>query len=1415
MFAIFSLTLHTHAPDSIARANADQASQDNSKTSTTDHDRALIRARVDAREEVGRQASNHHETNLGQLEEVASASKIATNCREQDMARIDNGGDLVSHFIPVDVHEGHEHQTLVMKSVWAQSQKIVSASRGNDTNVISHIERVRAHMAHYSNSFSHNIKHIFLLLIYLVTGGLLACRRRIEQVWSFLSGDIKTPKERSLRYILTPFALGLVFFAAPITAHAAARGITSSLDGTKLVAGQSESLQSSPDSGATWIVNTICGNGSISGSETCDDGNTLAGDGCDSTCQVESGYYCNGASPTSCCLDANSDSTCDCGDGTVSGPETCDDGNTNACDSCDNSCHSTIDRDQDGVQDACDNCINTNGYVNGIDEQRDSNANGVGDICEPSQWRQEAGIREWQSIASSSDGTKLAAVAPGGYIYTSADSGATWTAQTSAGQGQWYSITSSSDGTKLAAVSYGGYIYTSTNSGATWTAQTSAGQRSWLSITSSSDGTKLAAGANGGHIYTSTDSGASWTQQTSAGQRYWNSIASSSDGTKLAAGDFQTGYIYTSTDSGATWTAQTSAGQRLWYSITSSTDGTKLAATDYYGYMYTSSDSGATWTAQTSAGQGEWIGVTSSSDGTKLAAVAYDGYIHTSTDSGASWTAQTSSGQRGWYGVTSSSDGTKLAAVAYRGDIYTSTDSGATWTAQTSAGQRNWSSITSSSDGTKLAAVDNMVGYIYTSTNSGATWTAQTSAGQRPWISIASSSDGTKLAAVSYPGYIYTSTDSGATWTAQTSAGTLGIYSITSSSDGTKLAAVDTDLGYIYTSADSGATWTAQTSAGQHWWQSITSSSNGTKLAAAESGGYIYTSTDSGATWTEQTSAGQRNWASITSSSDGTKLAAGADGGFIYTSTDSGATWTEQTSAGQRIWMSIASSSDGTKLAAVAQGGFIYTSSNSGLSWMAQPAPKDSWQSIASSADGSRLVAGGNNTSITTLFEMTPAPTATPTATPTPTPTETPAPVATPTSTPSLMPTIPSPSSPALTITPPQASAGNELVIVSGQSINISVIGNPRYTVEIQVDGIVVGTALATTPGSGTATGVWDFNLPPLSAGIRRIVATFIDESGNRGAPSAPTMVTVLDAAPLDFSATGDTAITATRRVGSKMRFKTRRASQASWTDFEMTGRYPAPADYDNDGVTDLAAVAVAGNRLQWNIKRSSTGTTSTALFGDVGETIVSGCDFFTDGGSALAVFNSEQRKLSFRSFNNSTTQVVILDNLGNGNLLGCGDTDGDGKDEILFSVPRTNRRKAALAAFDTSGHRKLFTGYNQFIRGFVIRRGGTQVPLVAVLGGTTPNGRQIRIATMAGSFAFPLFYISRNATIGTGIFTHETTQQAPGVFWADNRSRVVYRRLLTTGAKTSSLFKLPEAFKLMRAQNISRTNRTVNVGSK
>jgi len=143
-------------------------------------------------------------------------------------------------------------------------------------------------------------------------------------------------------------------------------------------------------------------------------------------------------------------------------------------------------------------------------------------------------------------------------IYTSTNSGLSWTANalgelpTDDGSDYYHflggPIASSSDGTKLVAVEnfngqIGGYIYTSTNSGATWTARMTDSNRDWQSVASSSDGTKLVAVVELGYIYTSADSGVTWTARESS--RNWLAVASSSDGTKLVA-LVQDGFIYTS-----------------------------------------------------------------------------------------------------------------------------------------------------------------------------------------------------------------------------------------------------------------------------------------------------------------------------------------------------------------------------------------------------------------------------------------------------------------------------------------------------------------------------------------------------------------------------------------------------------------------------------------------------------------------------------------------------------------------------------------------------------------------------------------------------------------------------------------------------------------------------------------------------
>jgi hypothetical protein len=156
--------------------------------------------------------------------------------------------------------------------------------------------------------------------------------------------------------------------------------------------------------------------------------------------------------------------------------------------------------------------------------------------------------KTWYSVASSADGSNLVAVVTtgsGNGIWT--NSGTTW-AQTGAPAKPWTSVASSADGNNLVAVETGGKIYSSTNSGSTWTPLSNAPSGMvWAAIASSADGSKLAAAAQGGGIYSSINFGATWIQGVGTTNKTWNCIGSSADGSKLVAGLNPGGLYYSQT----------------------------------------------------------------------------------------------------------------------------------------------------------------------------------------------------------------------------------------------------------------------------------------------------------------------------------------------------------------------------------------------------------------------------------------------------------------------------------------------------------------------------------------------------------------------------------------------------------------------------------------------------------------------------------------------------------------------------------------------------------------------------------------------------------------------------------------------------------------------------------------------------
>ena len=288
----------------------------------------------------------------------------------------------------------------------------------------------------------------------------------------------------------------------------------------------------------------------------------------------------------------------------------------------------------------------------------------------------------WSCIAGSADGTKLVAANHDGTIngtngvWVSTNSGATWSLTGAPITNDWWAVASSADGSQLAATdAYYGLIYTSADSGTTWT-QANLPIWTWRSIAMSADGAKLVVSAGNPafnqYIFTSEDAGVTWVSHSVPGM-FAVFVASSADGNSLVAAA-NTGYILTSTNAGATWQSVLSGLTFGFYSVASSSSGSTLMAGGE-DYILVSTNSGATWNSNNFSalvGPGTVGSCASSADGDTLVAVVTSanldlkgaGIILISTNSGAAWT-QANAPIEEWSGVTASADGCQLAGSAY------------------------------------------------------------------------------------------------------------------------------------------------------------------------------------------------------------------------------------------------------------------------------------------------------------------------------------------------------------------------------------------------------------------------------------------------------------------------------------------------------------------------------------------------------------------------------------------------------------------------------------------------------------------------------------------------------------------------------------------------------------------------------
>ena len=268
-----------------------------------------------------------------------------------------------------------------------------------------------------------------------------------------------------------------------------------------------------------------------------------------------------------------------------------------------------------------------------------------------------------RSVACSNDGSNLIYCTsnndapPGGLLYKSSDSGASWTELTPLGAGTreyWHDVCIDSDGSFMGAVYASPYsgIWISTNSGATWSEKKPDGAYSilWTGLACDSDGTTIIACQNSfvaGHsrIWISHDSGASWSETRPLGDADgdWGSVDCSSDGSILIANSWGYGQLFISLNSGSSWTEvypYGTIGETIYWTHSScSGDGKYMIAGSTYGPPYAggrlfySTDTGSTWVEAQPAGDinGDWWATDISEDGSTMLAAGLYGRIYKAT----------------------------------------------------------------------------------------------------------------------------------------------------------------------------------------------------------------------------------------------------------------------------------------------------------------------------------------------------------------------------------------------------------------------------------------------------------------------------------------------------------------------------------------------------------------------------------------------------------------------------------------------------------------------------------------------------------------------------------------------------------------------------------------------------------------
>ena len=532
--------------------------------------------------------------------------------------------------------------------------------------------------------------------------------------------------------------------------------------------------------------------------------------------------------------------------------------------------------------------------------------------------------RLWKAVAMSHDGRiQLAAeTTPGeGRLYISTDFGLNWTVSGTLNGLTWSSVAVSSNGKLMFAVAKNNHVYGSNDFGATWTQRTTTA-RSYDKIAISSGGRFVVVSVNpNGFLYTSTQHGSSETFVEGSIQGDWSSVSVSGDGQNSFAA-ITNGLVYRNLFSSSSPTSLQYQAVRNWQSFSVSADSRIVVGTTTTNGLLFSSHAFSvkeplilgTFNRDTNNF------VSSFSDyPTRVLTVVPDisggnsvsvGNILLGSDTlspifgktrlqqspwqisdisvGSQWLSAEIDSNATYRTIATSSNGFYQTAV---GSIVARTSNNGTSWSTTNLSTQTLSSIAMSTDGKYQTVVDGN-GFVYVSQNFGTTFTTTLNDVARRWTDIAMSSDGKFQIAVGTAegsGLIYSSFNYGTTWNERANLNNGDYFGVATSSDGSRVS-ICNSLG-IFTSPTYSATWPEWSQVSTTATNDIAVSDDGRCIVAANSTTRVSVSTNFGQTFDLRGPSLTISRVSISPTGKYMIAVPISNSDPVYISTDFGVTW--------------------------------------------------------------------------------------------------------------------------------------------------------------------------------------------------------------------------------------------------------------------------------------------------------------------------------------------------------------------------------------------------------------------------------------------------------------------------------------------------------------------------------------------